>query len=192
MGVILLCTGALIAVLLVMAGGALSALLYASPFLLCGVICLLCCRHAGLWCGWAVFVCVDAYLRYAAGLTWQIIFLTLRFTAEMNSARLAIGWVQFLSALALLYLTLRAFRTVTLPWTRRHLAAAAAGWVALAAVYAGEQAILQHWHSLQQIPSNSAYYFLRFGCDRLALAGLTALLVVSGALLRGRRQQKNA
>ena len=44
-GTILLCTGAVILILLTMLGGFLSGLLFASPFLLCGAVCLICGAH---------------------------------------------------------------------------------------------------------------------------------------------------
>ena len=46
--------------------------------------------HCGLYRGWAVYLCVDFYLRFATGLSWTTIFATHRWTYEMNYTRLAI------------------------------------------------------------------------------------------------------
>lgn len=111
-GVILLGFGTLITLLFLSSGGGLSGLLLASPFLLCGIICLSVHRRVGLWCGWASYLCVDLYLRYATGISWQIIFSTIGYQPEWNYVRLAIGWGQFLAGVILIFYTLRALRRV--------------------------------------------------------------------------------
>ena len=88
-GMILLCFGALIALLIFLLGGGLGGLLFALPFLLCGIICLTVRTRAGLWCAWVSYLCVDLYLRYATGITWQIIFSTIGYQPEWNYVRLA-------------------------------------------------------------------------------------------------------
>jgi transcriptional regulator with XRE-family HTH domain len=112
-GTILLCFGALIALLLFILGGGLASIIYASPFLICGVICLYTHQRTGLWCGWAIYLCVDLYLRYAAGISWGVIRLTAQFTQEMNYMQLAIGWVQFLVGVLLILLTIWSYRKKT-------------------------------------------------------------------------------
>ena len=67
-GTVLLCTGAVILVFcLLLAGDLLTGLLFASPFLICGIICFAVKRRVGLGCGWAVYLCIDLYLRFATG-----------------------------------------------------------------------------------------------------------------------------
>lgn len=84
-GTVLLCTGAVILVFcLLLAGDLLTGLLFASPFLICGIICFAVKQRVGLCCGWAVYLCVDLYLRFATGLSWTTIFMTHLWTAQMN------------------------------------------------------------------------------------------------------------
>lgn len=95
-GTVLLCTGAVILVFcLLLAGDLLTGLLFASPFLICGIICFAVKQRTGLYCGWAVYLCVDFYLRFAIGVSWTTIFMTHLWTYEMNYMCLAIAWVQF-------------------------------------------------------------------------------------------------
>ena len=55
-GTVLLCTGAVILVFcLLLAGDPLTGLLFASPFLICGIICFAVKQRVGLCCGWAVY-----------------------------------------------------------------------------------------------------------------------------------------
>lgn len=111
-GTILLCMAFLvILVCTILAGaeGLLAGILFASPFIICGIICFTITRHTGLWCAWAVYVCVDAYLRVATGIHWKIIRWTLHYSADMNYARLFVGWVEFVLMLVLMGWTIWTF-----------------------------------------------------------------------------------
>ncbi|MBQ8513422.1 MAG: helix-turn-helix transcriptional regulator [Clostridia bacterium] len=68
-GIILLCTSAVIFLMLTAMNAFLGGLIFASPFLACGVICVTQYRHVGLKCSWAVYFLVDAYLSYATGVS---------------------------------------------------------------------------------------------------------------------------
>ena len=112
-GTVLLCTGAVILVFcLLLTGNLLSGLLFASPFLICGIICFAVKRRVGLCCGWAVYLCIDLYLRFATGLSWTTIFMTHLWTAQMNYARLSIAWVQFIGMVLMILCTVRSYRTL--------------------------------------------------------------------------------
>lgn len=132
-GVVLLCMGALIVLLLTLLGGFLMGLVFASPFLLCGVICLLVRRRVGLWCGWAVCFTVDLYLRYATGISWRLTFFTLVYTPEMNYLRLFVAWCQLACMLLLTALSIVSFWRVRIPSTRKNRALLAGGWALVAA-----------------------------------------------------------
>lgn len=62
-----------------------------------------------MWCAWAVYICVDAYLRVATGISWKIIRWTLHYSADMNYARLFIGWMEFAIMLILMGWTIWTF-----------------------------------------------------------------------------------
>lgn len=192
-GIILLCCGAVLSALLLFLGGGLFSLLAASPFLICGVICLLTHQRTGLWCGWAVCLCIDLYLRYATGITWQIILLTARFTAEMNYTRLAIGWVQFLTCVLLIALTVRSYRTKTAPCDRKHLLTAGAQLALFAALGFAQSRLLSYILSRPDADDSlhqSLCFWVHAGGDYMRLWLLTALLVGSAALLRQYRSRK--
>ena len=104
-GIVLFGLAAFVLLLLTIMGGFAVGLMLAVPFLVCGTICMVCKRHAGLWCAWAAAIMVDLFLRYATGLSWGNILHSLRWTPEMNYARLAIAWVQFLVILVLICVT---------------------------------------------------------------------------------------
>lgn len=193
-GTILLGLGVLIAVLLFCLGGGVTGLVFAAPFLLCGIICLCTRLRTGLWCGWAVYLCVDLYLRYAAGITWTIVFLTPRFTPEMNYVRLAIGWMQCLTGILLIALTLWSYRKKTAACDRRHFILFGINLLLLIGLTLAQSGIVQHLLSQPDFPSVHGQYFvaLVIACgDILRLLALVALLVLGAALIRQwRRDQK--
>ncbi len=73
-GTILLCFGAVVALLFTILGDLLSGLIFASPFLLCGAICMIFKRRLGLLCTWAVYFSVYAYMGYASGMNLGSVF----------------------------------------------------------------------------------------------------------------------
>ncbi len=188
-GVILLCFGALITLLFLLLGGGLGGLLFASPFLLCGIICLSVRRRAGLWCAWVSYLCVDLYLRYATGVTWQIIFSTIGYQPEWNYVRLALGWGQFLAVVILILCTLRSFRMVEVSREQR-IVPIVCGWVLLVGLSFLQEWVIRYLHSLpyEQV-RDIWYFFIRCCGDYLRLALLAVLLVLSLEFLRRRKRR---
>lgn len=189
-GTILLCFGALIGILSMLFAGTLVGFLLALPLFACGAICLTVKHRTGLWCAWALYLLVELYLRYATGLTWTTIFLTLRWTAEMNYIRLAIAWGQALCLLALLLGTLRSYRTLLLHGGRRQLAWFAALWLVFFAV-GGAQSAWIRWIAANCTYALEPMYYAAHHILDLVRTGLFAvLLVLTAALWRGWRQRK--
>ena len=165
----------------------------AGVILLCALVCFTAKRHVGLWCGWAVFISLDLYLRYATGLSWSTVFLTFRWEASWNYVRLAVAWAQFLGMLAMLLCTLRAYRALRLPVTKKRLVLLAAGWViALAALpllvdYVILPPLRGLWLSESRVFSLVFPVSLLYSYARLAL--ITVLLVRSFAAWRTWREE---
>ena len=129
-GTILMCIGAvLLLTCLILAGDLLAGLICGLPFFLCGIICFTVKHRTGLWCGWAAYLCIDLYLRFATGLSWTTVFMTHLWTAQMNYARLAISWVQLLGMLVMIVCTARSYRMLKLPTTKKEATWLIAGWL---------------------------------------------------------------
>ena len=192
-GMIFLCTGAALFLLTLLLSGSAAGIVFAVPFLLCGVICLAAQRRAGLWCTWAVYLCADFYLRYATGLSWSTILLTTHWTPEMNYMRLLVAWGQFLAILVLLGATLFSYRRLALEGTKKRLAWLALGWLAVLA-------LMPYLLSLCQqllIPPQSGYryslyYYLTAAYSYLRLALIALLSVRTLAVLRAWRAERRA
>ena len=112
-GTILFCMAFLVVLVCkIIAGGEglLAGILFASPFILCGILCFTVTRHTGLWCAWAVYICVDAYLRVATGISWKTILWSFYYAADMKyTINLLVGWAEFAIMLALMGWTIWTF-----------------------------------------------------------------------------------
>ena len=195
-GTVSLCTGAVILVFcLLLAGDPLTGLLFASPFLICGIICFAVKQRVGLCCGWAVYLCLDLYLRFATGLSWTTVFMTHLWTAQMNYARLAISWVQLLGMLVMIVCTARSYRTLRLPATKKEGTWLIAGWLATLVVlpllmsYGVMPLLLDDLGNYSNI---SPYFLLNVVYSYARLALINVLLVRSLAVWRLRREEKKA
>lgn len=195
-GTILLGIGAaLLLICLILAGDLLAGLIYGSPFFICGIICFTAKRRAGLWCGWAAYGCIDLYLRFATGLSWTTAFMTHLWTAQMNYARLAIAWVQFIGMLVMIVCTVRSYRTLGLPATKKEVTWLIAGWLAALVVlpllmnYGMMPLLLDDLGNYSNI---SPYFLLNVVYSYTRLALINVLLVRSLAVWRLKREEKKA
>lgn len=194
-GVLLLCFGALTALLLLFLGGGLFALLVASPFLACGIVCLTLRRRVGLWCAWVVWLCVELYLRWGTGLRWSTILLTFSWTPQMNYIRLAIAWVMALVPVLLILCTARSFRGVWPPPFGGKPSVCLGAWAAVLGAWFLRGAAERFLWSLQPIPGpisdglEAALFWTRTLGDWLVAALLCAALAWSLALRRERKKK---
>ena len=195
-GTVLLCTGAVIVLLfLLLFGSIFSGLLFGAPFFLCGVICLTAKNRVGLWCGWAVYACVDLYLRFATGLSWTTIFMTRLWTPEMNYARLAIAWAQFAAMVLMTVWTVCSYRMLRLPATKKEGTWLIAGWLAALVVlpllmsYGVMPLLLDDLGNYSNI---SPHFLLNDVYSYARLALINVLLVRSLAVWRMKREEKKA
>ena len=192
-GTVLLCTGAVIVLLFLLLSSIFSGLLFGAPFLICGIICLTAKSRVGLWCGWAVYACVDFYLRFATGLSWTTIYMTHLWTYEMNYMRLAIAWAQFAAMVLMTVCTVLAYRKMKLSATKKELTWLAAGWLAalvalpLIMSYGVMPLLLDDLGNYSNI---SPYFLLNDVYSYARLALINVLLVRSLAVWRMKREEK--
>lgn len=179
-GLILLCFGGLVILLFTLLGGFLAGLLFSSPFLLCGVICLVFIRNVGLWCAWAIFFSVNIYLRYATGITWRLTLWTFNYEPSMNYLRLAFAWLEVVWAVTMVVITLRRFWKAPIVATKKTLVLLTAGWILFALLF-----IPLRMDPLSGM-ANVVYIFL----DWIKLGLLTALILATVRLIRSRAENK--
>ena len=98
-------------------GGSLIGLLFSSPLILCGIICFVFKKNIGLWCFWAVFFCVDMYMRLATGTSSALVlnFQSLLFMIRGGDfIRLLLSAAQLAAILSLILATVFRFRKIPL------------------------------------------------------------------------------
>lgn len=103
-GIVLLCFAALVWLLCALLGGVLEGLVFAAPFVACGLICMYAKKNAGLWCLWAVYLFIDVYLRFATGVNWQFILQPLFYDGGWT-IQLIVAWIAFVTFLTLAIFT---------------------------------------------------------------------------------------
>ncbi len=140
-GVGLIWTGILLLFLALVLGGIgvfLVGLLPAVPLIGCGVICMVCRKRVGLWCGWMVFVPIDAYLQLftSLGRGQALASLSLYLRNGILPSKLGIlpsqlivSWILVVVFVGLIALTLWSFRNLQLQRDPRTITLLAAGWV---------------------------------------------------------------
>lgn len=109
-GIILMFMAFFITILFMVAGGGFSGLIFATPFIVCGIICFACKRNIGLWCTWAVYFLFDIFMSYATGINRANVLHSLRWTPEMNYMRLAFAWFLVISLAIMIVITVLRFR----------------------------------------------------------------------------------
>ncbi len=112
-GVILLCFSFAVWFTITLLGDIPSGLIWASPFFTCGIICLTVKHHTLLWCFWALYECVELYMRYATGIGRQFVLFWLRFFIRhlyINPYQFAISLLLFAWFITLLIITAVKYR----------------------------------------------------------------------------------
>lgn len=126
---VLFCLSAAVWLVFTLLGGFLEGLVFATPFLLCGLTCLIFKRNIGLWCVWVLFCTVNMFLRYATGITWRLTLFSLQYEPSMNYARLAVAWVEVACVVALLVVTVVRLGKQPLAVTKKRIVWLVVGWV---------------------------------------------------------------
>lgn len=103
-GLIILGIGIIAFLFLSLLGDPLVALLFSSPLLVCAVICLTIGKHTALWCCWAVYILIYAYLRYATGIRFWWIFRGWLYRNGLEIHAM-IAWAMSLVLVALIIVT---------------------------------------------------------------------------------------
>ena len=179
-GLVLFCLAAAVWIVCTLLGGFLEGLIFASPFILCGLVCVIFKKNVGLWCAWVLFFVVNMYLRYATGITWRLTLWTFRYEQWMNYVRLIFAWVEVAGFVALIAVTVCRFGRVVLSVSNKAYWWLAVRWVAFAATMV-PVAIDPENHG-----RGISYYLF----DWLRVLLLTVSLIYTVRLIRGWKQKK--
>ena len=108
-GTILFCMAFVVVMIFLVAGGGLAGLIFALPFLTCGILCFALKKNVGLWCAWDLYVLFDLYMSYATGISRASVLYSFQWTPEMNYMRLAFAWFAVISLAVMIAVTVVRF-----------------------------------------------------------------------------------
>ena len=121
LGFCLLGFSALTWLLVTLLGDFLAGVCLALPFLTCGIICLRVRRHAWLFCCWAVFFMVQAFLHFATSTSIFSLFTFIHMVTEGFHWGILITFILGILFLGLLAATLYTYRAQLLPTSRKNI-----------------------------------------------------------------------
>jgi len=133
-GFVLLALAALVMLGCTLLGGAVLGIIFAIPFVIVGLLCMVIKSHPFLWVFWTLLFLADIFLRYSTGLSWGTIRLTPYWSYEMNWFRLFIAWVQFGCTLLMTLSTAFALRKKPLELTGASRSRYICGWLGLVVI----------------------------------------------------------
>ena len=108
-GTILFCMAFVVVMFFLVAGGGLAGLIFALPFLTCGILCFALKKNVGLWCAWDLYVLFDIYMSCATGISRASVLYSFQWTQEMNYMRLAFAWFAVISLAVMIIVTVVRF-----------------------------------------------------------------------------------
>ena len=151
-GLILLCFGAVIWLLITLLGDLISGLLFSLPFVLCGLVLLCKRRFPGLWCGWAIYLCIDTYLRYATGISASDAFVPVVY-AYSTPIHLLVAWGLVAAFAGLTATTCFQYRKAPLKNTNRNLFYVIGLWL----LFALSHFLILPFHKIVVVPDMTIY-----------------------------------
>lgn len=174
-GVVLLCFGFLVGLLMALLGNGPLGFLFGVPFYLCGVVCLVARRYPGLWCGWGLFVLARMFMPWMTG--FGSFYNMVRSLFRFGSIQWVILMLGVLALLLLVGRTAWCYGKKPLEPKREWVIYLAGGWVIW---------VLLQVFFIQNIwlPLGMLYIAL----DVFQLVLLSLVTVVSVRMVRGRKR----
>lgn len=187
-GVVLLCFAALAWLLVSFFGDVLAGLILASPFVACGLICLLARKNAGLWCLWVIYAFLDLYFRFTTGTHWGFVFQIFAYKGGWT-IHLIMAWIWLLCFGGLTMATVLRFQKSDSQSMRRNVICTAAFWV-IYVLIGVLVAILMH-DPVTDVEIIRTYSLISSVCGAVREVFLVAALVFSARLIAALMAKRN-
>lgn len=191
-GTILLCMGFLVVLFFIVMGAGLGGLIFASPFLACGIICFVFKKNVGLWCAWAVFFIVDIYMVFATSIRRSSVLYTLQWEPHMNYMRLAFAWVSLIVLAILIGVTVARFRIGKCKDEKKVFKNMIISWVILVALqimaFIWTRTGIHSYLLAHILSMNTIYTLISICSEWLRIAALTVVLVNTVRFLNRKRR----
>ena len=185
-GIILFCMAFLLTFGILLLTGSLGGIIYAIPFLLCGIICFTVKKHTGLVCCWTTYIIIDIFLQLATGSSRGLALNTIHYLRAMGniSINLIISWIWLGLTAALVVWTVVAMKKSQVANMSKLKVKLTAGWITYIVLYAVRKAVNILWFETVIVPfiqeNNMLYVFINTTVNECIFA-LLLLLVISTA-----------
>ena len=182
-GIILFCMAFLLTFGILLLTGSLGGIIYAIPFLLCGIICFTVKKHTGLVCCWTTYVIIDIFLQLATGSSRGLALNTIHYLRAMGniSINLIVSWIWLGLSAALVVWTVVAMKKSQVADMSKLKAKLTAGWITYIVLYAVRKAVNILWFETVIVPfiqqNNMLYVFINTTVNECIFALLLLLII---------------
>lgn len=182
-GIILFCMAFLLTFGILLLTGSLGGIIYAIPFLLCGIICFTVKKHTGLVCCWTTYVIIDIFLQLATGSSRGLALNTIHYLRAMGniSINLIVSWIWLGLSAALVVWTVVAMKKSQVADMSKLKAKLTAGWITYIVLYAVRKAVNILWFETVIVPfiqeNNMLFVFINTTVNECIFALLLLLII---------------
>lgn len=182
-GIILFCMAFLLTFGILLLTGSLGGIIYAIPFLLCGIICFTVKKHTGLVCCWTTYIIIDIFLQLATGSSRGLALNTIHYLRAMEniSINLIVSWIWLGLTAALVVWTVVAMKKSQVANMSKLKAKLTAGWLVYIALYAARKIVNILWFETVIVPfiqqNNMLYVFINTTVNECIFALLLLLII---------------
>ena len=183
-GIILFCMAFLLTFGILLLTGSLGGIIYAIPFLLCGIICFTVKKHTGLVCCWTTYIIIDIFLQLATGSSRGLALNTIHYLRAMGNINinLIVSWIWLGLTAALVVWTVVAMKKSQVADMSKLKAKLTAGWITYIVLYAVRKTVNILWFETVIVPfiqqNNMLYVFINTTVNECIFALL--LLLITG------------
>lgn len=182
-GIILFCMAFLLTFGILLLTGSLGGIIYAIPFLLCGIICFTVKKHTGLVCCWTTYVIIDIFLQLATGSSRGLALNTIHYLRAMGNINinLIVSWIWLGLTAALVVWTVVAMKKSQVANISKLKVKLTAGWLVYIALYAARKIVNILWFETVIVPfiqqNNMLYVFINTTVNECIFVLLLLLII---------------
>ena len=182
-GIILFCMAFLLTFGILLLTGSLGGIIYAIPFLLCGIICFTVKKHTGLVCCWTTYIIIDIFLQLATGSSRGLALNTIHYLRAMGniSINLIISWIWLGLTAALVVWTVVAMKKSQVANMSKLKVKLTAGWITYIVLYAVRKAVNILWFETVIVPfiqeNNMLFVFINTTVNECIFVLLLLLII---------------
>lgn len=118
------------------AGDLIAGFLLGLPFIICGIICLVCKNRIGLWCAWVAYLYAEVFLRFATGVSSGFVIAFLQGHVEFG-VNIIVSIAEILLIIGLAAVTVWSFRNQDIRPAMNNPIWLVAGWAAFLLIRGG-------------------------------------------------------